>query len=179
MNLYTLFSFHPKEDYYFSVIDKKGDIFDKFQLPECRKLSMRNNCIPIKEEFTDQYLLNLNDFLKQYDIYTCYTGGVGDLFSEKAVAILKTELQDEIEFIPCLLKGQLIPVYAALFLKSASMVKDFEGMGLAFEDPLFLNVKYAVQDENKGVKLVTQAFVDLVKKYHLNIEFTLQTSDKA
>lgn len=24
MNWYTLFSFHPKEDYYFSVIDKKG-----------------------------------------------------------------------------------------------------------------------------------------------------------
>ncbi|WP_160138693.1 hypothetical protein [Chryseobacterium sp. c4a] len=179
MKLYTLFSFHPKEDYYFSVIDKKGNIFDKFKLPECRDIPIANNCIPIKEEFTDQYQLNLDDFLKEYDIYTCYTGGVGDLFSEKAVAALKTELQDEVEFIPCLLKGQLIPVYAALFLKSAPIVKDFEGMGFTFEGPLLLDAKYAVQDENKGIKLVTQAFVDLVKSNHLNIEFKLQTSDKA
>lgn len=178
MNVYTLFSFHPNEDYYFSVIDKKGDIFNKFQIPEYREFPVRNNMIPIKEEFTDQYNLDLNVFLNEYDLYTCYTGGVGDLFSEKAVDALKADLQDEIEFIPCMLKGQPVPVYAALFLKTAPMIKDFEGMGFTFEDSLSLNVKYAVQDENKGVKFVTQAFVELVKKHHLNIECTLRTYDR-
>lgn len=179
MNWYTLFSFHPKEDYYFSVIDKKGTIFDKFQLPECRQIPIRNNIIPIKEEFTKEYSLNLNDFLEDYDLYTCYTGGVGDLFSERAVIALKTEAQEEVEFIPCILKGQPIPVYAALFMKTASIVKDFEGMGFTFEDPSVLDVKYAVQDKNKGVKFVTPAFVDLVKKYDLKIECKPQTQDKA
>ncbi|MEJ5106817.1 MULTISPECIES: hypothetical protein [Chryseobacterium] len=179
MNLYTLFSFHPKEDFYFSVIDKQGNIFNKFQLPEYRETTIRNNCIPIKEEFTDQHCLDLNDFLKGYDIYTCYTGGVGDLFSEKAMVALKDELQGEIEFIPCMLKGEPIPVYAALFLKSAPIVKDFEGMGFSFEDIPLPDVKYAVQDENKGLKFVTQAFVKLVKKYDLKIECKLRTHDKA
>lgn len=178
MNLYTLFSFHPKEDYYFSVIDKQGHIFDKFQLPECRENLIRNNIIPIKEEFTKEYGLNLDDFLKDYDLYTCYTGGVGDLFSEKAIIALKTEVQDEIEFIPCMLKGQPIPVYAALFLKTAPIVKDFEGMGFTFEDITLPDVKYAVQDENKGVKFVTQAFVELVKKHDLKIECILRTQGK-
>ncbi|BAP31112.1 uncharacterized protein CHSO_2075 [Chryseobacterium sp. StRB126] len=175
MNLYTLFSFHPKEEYYFSVIDKQGSIFDKFQLPECREIPIRNNTIPIKEEFTDQYSLNLNDFLEEYDIYTCYTGGVGDLFSEKAVSALRKELWDEVEFIPCMLKGQPVPMYAALFLKTASIVKDFEGMGFIFEDQPFPDAKYAVQDENKGIKFVTQAFVDLIEKHHLKIECKLRT----
>lgn len=179
MNLYTLFSFHPKEEYYFSVIDKQGTIFDKFKLPECREIPIRNNIIPIKEDFISRYSLNLDDFLKEYDLYTCYTGGVGDLFSEKAVVALKTELHDEVEFIPCMLKGQPVPVYAALFLKSTPIVKDFEGMGFTFEDTHLSDVKYAVQDENKGVKFVTQAFVELVKKYDLKIECKLQTEDKA
>ncbi|WP_185245940.1 hypothetical protein [Chryseobacterium bernardetii] len=179
MNLYTLLSFHPKEDYYFSVIDKQGSIFDKFQLPEYREIPIRNNIIPIKEDFTSEYSLNLDDFLKEHDLYTCYTGGVGDLFSERAVVALKTELQSEIEFIPCMLKGQPIPVYAALFLKSAPIVKDFEGMGFIFENTHLSGVKYAVQDENKGIKFVTQAFVELVKKYNLKIECKLQTDDKA
>lgn len=178
MNLYTLFSFHPNEDYYFSVIDKQGTIFDKFQLPECRETSIRNNIIPIKEEFSQEYSLDLDDFLKDYDLYTCYTGGVGDLFSEKAVVALQTELQNEIEFIPCMLKGQSIPVYAALFLKTASIVKDFEGMGFSFENTLLPDVRYAVQDENKGIKFVTQAFAELVKKYDLKIECKLRTHDK-
>lgn len=178
MNLYTLFSFHPKEDYYFSVIDKQGTIFDKFQLPECRGIPIRNNTIPIKEEFTKEYSQNLDDFLEDYDLYTCYTGGVGDLFSQKAVVALKAELQDEIEFIPCMLKGQEVPVYAALFLKTAPIVKDFEGMDFTFDDHLSLNMKYAVQDENKGIKFVTQAFVELVEKYDLKIECKLRTHDK-
>lgn len=177
MNLYTLFSFHPKEDYYFSVIDKQGTIFDKFKLPECREIPIRNNIIPIKEEFTEEYSLNIDEFLKDYDIYTCYTGGTGDLFSEKAVVALKTQLQDEVEFIPCMLKGQKVPVYAALFLKIAPIVKDFEGMGFTFEDIPLSEVKYSVQDENKGIKFVTQAFVELVKKYDLKIECKLQTHD--
>jgi hypothetical protein len=91
------------------------------------------------------------------------------LFSERAVIALKTEIQEEVEFIPCMLKGQPLPVYAALFMKTASIVKDFEGMGFTFEDPSVLDVKYAVQDKNKGVKFVTSAFVDLVKKYDLKI----------
>ena len=179
MNLYTLLSFHPKEDYYFSVIDKQGSIFDKFQLPEYRQIPIKNNSIPLKEEFTGQYNLNIETFFKEYDIYTCHNGGVGDLFSERAVVALKTELQSEIEFIPCMLKGQPIPVYAALFLKTALIVKDFEGMGFTFEDKPLLDVQYAVQDENKGIKFVTQAFVELVKKYNLKIECKLQTDDKA
>ncbi|MGE8553201.1 MAG: hypothetical protein ACN6OB_04585 [Chryseobacterium jejuense] len=179
MNLYTLFSFHPKEEYYFSVIDKQGSIFDKFQLPECREIPIRNNIIPIKEEFSKEYSLNLDDFFKEYDLYTCYTGGVGDLFSEKAVIALKAELQDEVEFIPCMLKGKPIPVYAALFLKTASIVKDFEGMGFSFENTLLPDVKYAVQDENKGIKFVTQTFVELVKKHDLKIECKQQTKNKA
>ncbi|MBP2616310.1 hypothetical protein [Chryseobacterium jejuense] len=179
MNLYTLFSFHPKEEYYFSVIDKQGSIFDKFQLPECREIPIRNNIIPIKEEFSKEYSLNLDDFLKDYDLYTCYTGGIGDLFSEKAVSALRKELQDEVEFIPCTLKGQPVPVYAALFLKTALIVKDFEGMGFTFEGTSLPDVKYAVQDENKGIKFVTQAFVELVKKYNLKIECKQQTHDKA
>lgn len=179
MNWYTLFSFHPKEEYYFSVIDKQGSIFDKFQLLECRKIPIGNNIIPIKEEFSKEYSLNLDDFFKDYDLYTCYTGGVGDLFSEKAVIALKAELQDEVEFIPCMLKGKPIPVYAALFLKTEFIVKDFEGMGFSFENTLLPNVKYAVQDENKGIKFVTQAFVELVEKYNLKIECKLRTHDKA
>ncbi|WP_347218049.1 hypothetical protein [Chryseobacterium sp.] len=175
MNLYTLFSFHRKEDYYFSVIDQKGHIFDKFKLPECRETPIRNNIIPIKEEFSVQYNLNLDDFLKDYDLYTCYTGGVGDLFSEKAVIALKEELQDEVEFIPCMLKGQPIPVYAALFLKTGPVVKDFEGMGFIFEDLPLLDAQYVIQDENKGIKFVTHAFVELVKKHDLKIECKLQT----
>jgi hypothetical protein len=178
MNLYTLFSFHPKEDYYFSVIDKQGTIFDKFKLPECREIPIRNNIIPIKEGFTEEYGVKMEDFLNDYDLYTCYIGGVGDLFSEKAVRALKTELQNEIEFIPCMLKGQAIPVYAALFLKSAPIVKDFEGVGFTFEDTSLPDVKYAVQDENKGIKFVTQAFVELVAKYDLKIECKQQTHDK-
>lgn len=175
MNLYTLLSFHPQEDYYFSVIDKQGSIFDQFQIPECREIPIRNNRIPIKEEFTEQYNLNLDDFLKEYDIYTCYTGGVGDLFSEKAVSALRKDLQDEIEFIPCMLKGLQVPVYAALFLKTVLIIKDFEGMGFTFEDIPLLDVKYAVQDENKGVKFFTQAFVELVKQHNLKIECQQQT----
>lgn len=178
MNLYTLFSFHPKEDYYFSVVDHKGNIFDKFQLPEYRETPIRNNIIPIKENFIEEYSLHLEDFLKKYDLYTCYTGGVGDLFSEKAVIALRTELQEEVEFIPCMLKGQPIPVYTALFLKSVPIVKDFEGMTLTFEDIQLSDVKYAIQDENKGIKFVTQAFVELVKKYDLKIECKLQTEYK-
>lgn len=177
MNLYTLFSFHPKEDYYFSVIDKQGRIFDKFQISECRNIPIRNNIIPIKEDFVKEYSLDLDDFLKTYDLYTCYTGGVGDLFSEKAVIALKTELQGEVEFIPCMLKGQPVPVYAALFLKTIPIVKDFEGMDFIFEDTSIPDVTYAVQDEDKGVKFVTQAFVELVKKHHLNIECKLRTYD--
>lgn len=179
MNLYTLFSFHAKEEYYFSVIDKQGTIFDKFKLPECREIPIRNNIIPIKEEFIEENSLKLDEFLKDFDIYTCYTGGVGDLFSEKAVIALKTELQNEIEFIPCMLKGHPIPVYAALFLKTAPIVKEFEGMGFSFENTLLPDIKYAVQDENKGIKFVTQAFVELVEKYDLNIECKQQTHDKA
>lgn len=176
MNLYTFFSFHPKEEYYFSVIDKQGSIFDKFKLPECRNIPIRNNTIPIKEEFIQEYSLNLDDFLKDYDLYTCYTGGVGELFSEKAVIALKAELQNEVEFIPCILKGQPIPMYAALFLKAAPIVKDFKGMDFIFEEISIPD--YAVQDENKGIKFVTQAFVELVKKYDLNIECKLSTYDK-
>lgn len=179
MNLYTLFSFHPKEDYYFSVIDKQGSIFDKFQIPECKGISIRNNGIPIKEDFTEPYDLHLPDFLKEYDLYTCYTGGVGDLFSEKAVLALKGELQGEIEFIQCLLRGKAIPVYAALFLKTTPIVKDFEGMGFTFENISLPDVIYAIQDENKGIKFVTDAFVELVKKYDLKIEYKLQTCNKA
>ncbi|MEE6126794.1 hypothetical protein V2E39_05250 [Chryseobacterium arthrosphaerae] len=176
MNWYTLFSFHPKEDYYFSVIDKKGVIFDKFQFQECRDIPLRNNCIPVKEEFTEKHHVDLEVFLDEYDLYTCYTGGVGDLFSEKAVVVLREELKDEIEFIPCVLKGKPVPVYAALFLKTAPIVKDFDGMGFTFEEKQLLPIKYAVQDESKGIKLCTQAFADLVEKHQLKIEFTLHTS---
>jgi membrane protease subunit (stomatin/prohibitin family) len=77
-----------------------------------------------------------------------------------------------------MLKGQAIPVYAALFLKSAPIVKDFEGVGFTFEDTSLPDVKYAVQDENKGIKFVTQAFVELVAKYDLKIECKQQTHDK-
>lgn len=177
MNLYTLFSFHEKEDYYFSVIDKQGIIFNKFQLPGYRDTPVRNNCIPIKEEFSEEHHLHLDDFLHQYDLYTCYTGGVGDLFSGKAVLALREELQGEVEFIPCMLKGRPVPVYAALFLKSAPLVKDFNGMGFTFEHWNTLDIKYAVQDENKGIKFVTRAFTELVKKHRLIIECRLQTNE--
>lgn len=170
INLYTLFSFHKKEDYYFSVIDRQGLIFDLFQLPECRNIPLKNNIIPLREEFTDQHSLDLDGFLKEYDLYTCYTGGVGDLFSERAVLSLGAALKDEVRFIPCRLKGQPIPVYAALFLKTMPLVKEFEGMGFAFEEKLSLNAEFAVQDENKGIKFVTSAFVELVKKHDLKIE---------
>lgn len=174
MNLYTLLAFHKGEDYYFSVIDRKGEIFDKFKLPECRNFPLRNNNIPLKEEFTEKYQLNLETFLKDYDLYTCYTGGVGELFSQQAVAALKEELRNEIEFIPCILKGQPIPVYAALFLKTTPIVKDFDGMNFTFENEVSINAKYAVQDENKGINFVTQAFVELVEKNNLTIECKLQ-----
>lgn len=174
MNLYTLFSFHEREDYYFTVIDRKGEIFDKFKLPECRDFPLKNNSIPLKEEFIEKYQLNLDTFLKDYDLYTCYTGGVGELFSQKAVSVLKEELKNEIEFIPCMLKGKPIPVYAALFLKTASIVEDFDGMSFKFENKVSFSAKYAVQDENKGINFVTQAFVELVEKNNLTIECRLQ-----
>mgnify|MGYP003482914303 CR=1 FL=1 len=63
--LYTLFSFHEKEDYHFSVIDRDEVIFDKFNIPACKNNPIRNNIIPLKEDFTSEYNINLDKFLKQ------------------------------------------------------------------------------------------------------------------
>lgn len=168
--LYTLFSFHKREAYHFSVVDRNGNIFDKFNIPEYRNNEIRNNIIPLKEEFIEEYKLNLDDFLNQYDLYTCYSG-TGDLFSEKAVNLLQNELKDEIKFIPCSLNGEKVKLYAALLLKSAAIISEQKGKNFEFYPTTDLNAEYAMQDENSAVKFVTQKFVDLVEKHRLKIEF--------
>lgn len=173
LKLYTLFSFHKREDYHFLVIDKDESIFDKFKIPECKNNSIRNNTIPLKENFTSEYNINLDKFLKQYDLYTCY-GATSDLFSERAVELLQEELKDEVEFIPCTLKGEKVKIYAALFLKSASIVKDFKGIGYDFYPFETIDTEYAIMDREMGIKFVTQKFVDLVQKHQLKMDFTLK-----
>ena len=167
--LYTLFAFHKREEYFFSVIDRDESIFDKFKIPECKNNSIKNNIIPLKEQFIEHYNLNLDDFLSQYDLYTCY-GGTSDLFSERAVNVLRDELKNEVEFIPCSIKGEKVKIYAALFLKTARMISSFAGMGFEFYPLNNINAKYAIQDE-KGVKFVTQKFVDLIEEHQLVMEF--------
>ena len=170
LKFYTLFSFHKREEYHFSVVDRDGNIFDKFNIIECRNNEIRNNVIPLKEDFIEEYKLNLDDFLNQYDLFTCYSG-TGDLFSERAVNLIQNELKDEIEFIPCSLKGEKVKLYAALFLKSATIISDQKGMDFEFYPNANLDAQYAIQDENNAVKFVTQKFVDLIKKHKLKIEF--------
>lgn len=171
--LYSLFSFHKREEYYFSVSDTKKLIHQKFKIPECKNNPIRNNIIPLKEDFTSEYNINLDKFLKQYDLYTCY-GATSDLFSERAVELLQEELKEEVEFIPCAIKGEKVKIYAALFLKSASIVKDFKGMGYDFYPFETIDAKYAIMDQEMGIKFVTQKFVDLVQKHQLKMEFTLK-----
>ena len=172
--LYTLFSFHEKEDYHFSVIDKNAVLFDKFNIPECKNNPIKNNpiknnIIPLNEQFIEHHNLNLEEFLNQCDLYTCYSG-TSDLFSERAVNLLRDELKNEVEFIPCSIKGEKVKIYAALFLKSARMISSFVGMGFEFYPLNNVNAEYAIQDE-KGVKFVTQKFVDLIEKHQLVMEF--------
>lgn len=167
--LYTLFTFHKREEYFFSVIDRDESIFDKFKIPECKNNPIKNNIISLKEQFIEHYNLNLDNFLNQYDLYTCY-GATNDLFSERAVNLLRDELKNEVEFIPCSIKGEKVKIYAALFLKSARMISSFAGMGFEFYPLNNIDAEYAIQDE-KGAKFVTQKFVDLIEKHQLVMEF--------
>lgn len=151
------------------MIDKNGVLFDKFKIPECKNNPIKNNIIPLKEQFIEDYNLNLDDFLSQYDLYTCY-GATSDLFSERAVNVLRDELKNEVEFFPCSIKGEKVKIYAALFLKTARMISSFAGMGFEFYPLNNINAEYAIQDE-KGVKFVSQKFVDLIEKHQLVMEF--------
>lgn len=170
MKLYTLTSFHKREDYHFSLHDPKKELFNKFNFSDCKNLKIRNNTIPLKEEFISKYNLNLAGFLKQYDSYTSYSG-LGDLFSERAVTVLQEELKTEIEFIPCSLKGELVPIYAPLFLKSTPLKADYEGMKIVYDQSIEILSEYAIQDDISGMRFVTQKFVDLVQKHHLKMNF--------
>lgn len=171
--LYSLFSLHKREEYHFLVIDRDELIFAKFKIHECKNYLIRNNIIPLKEDFTSEYNINLDKFLKQYDLYTCY-GATGDLFSERAVELLQEELKDEVEFIPCAIKGEKVKIYAALFLKSAPIIQDFKGMGYDFYPFQTIDAEYAIMDQEMGIKFVTQKFVDLVQKHQLKMEFELK-----
>lgn len=170
MKLYKLTSFHQREDYHFSVHDPKNELFDKFNFPDCKDLQIRNNTIPLKEDFISNYGLNLATFLKQYDLYSS-SSGLGDLFSERAVTALQEELKTEIEFIPCSLNNELVPMFAGLFLKTAPLNADYEGMKIVYDKTIEISAHYALQDDMSGMCFVTQNFVDFVENLKLKIEF--------
>lgn len=170
-NIYTLAPLHKREAFHFEVIDPKGVLFNKFNVPDCREILVRNNLIPLKEKFTDLYGVVLDDFLLEYDVFVCY-GGVKDLFSERAVLALKDVLKGEIVFIPCSIRGQKVPLYAALFLNSAPLLLDSPGMGLDFVKGASFDVDFAIQDSNLCVRFFTEEFVNLTKQHRLRIPFS-------